>query len=73
MPVKRISISMTIKQKFWTARIIMGIALIYVLSLGLPSTHHQFDFERTLGTMTMTAAMVVMVYYSKKIRGQAKS
>jgi hypothetical protein len=59
---------MTLKQKFWTARIIMGIALIYVLSLGLPSTHHQYDRERIVASLIMTASMVVMVHYSKKLR-----
>lgn len=64
---------MTIKQKFWTARIIMGIAVIYVLSLGLPSTHHEYDLQRTIGFICMTSAMVVMVYYSKKMRKSPKA
>jgi hypothetical protein len=61
---------MTLKQKFWTARIIMGIALMYVLSLGLPNTHHQNDGERAVASLIMAAGMVVMVHYSKKLRAR---
>jgi hypothetical protein len=64
---------MTIKQKFRTARIIMGVAVIFVLSLGLPSTHREYDLQRTIGVMCMTSAMIVMVYYSKKMRKSPKS
>ncbi len=63
---------MTIKQKFWAARIIMGIAVIYIFTLGLPSEHHEYDLQRTIGLLCMTSAMVIMVYYSKKIRAQAR-
>jgi hypothetical protein len=63
---------MTLKQKFWIARIFLAVSIIFVLSLGLPSTHHQYDLQRTIGTMCMVGSMVVMVFFKKRLHRKSE-